>query len=496
MNSQETKVESRKTSYQKRKTFFALFAIFFALFSCNPSITTDPTAKLTFSTDTVCFDTVFTAQGSATSILMVYNTEKKAIHIDRISLQNGSASPFHLNIDGLTNSESVSEDITLESNDSLFIFVRVNIDPTDSLTPVFVSDRILFSFNDKTQTVELEAFGQDVEIIRSTIFRNDTTLSGKKPYLIYDYAAIDTAKTLTIAAGSRFYFHDKAQLVVFGNLIAQGTLEQPITMQSDRIDHLFTQVPYSMVAGRWDGLYLVQIADRPEAHYDINYLETQSGAVGLYCINRDPQNLHPSLRLYNSMIHNFNHYGLVLQDIDAQIVNCQISNCAQYCVYLAGGKHDFIHTTIASYYNNTDVRIQSTPREDMAAVYINDLYKTTQQMQTSFYNSIIMGVRSNQLVLATPFEEQYKGVFSHCYLRNDSISLPQFSDITYYQKEDTVFKNVFYKYKEYINYDFTLDSVSPCLNIADTAVSRLYPLDRRGRNRFDDQHPDLGCYEL
>ncbi len=496
MNGRKSKVESRKTNCQKRITFLAFALILFVLSSCNPMVTTNPAAKLTFSSDTVSFDTVFTTQGSATSVLMVYNTEKKAIHINRISLAGGNTSPFHLNIDGLTNAESASEDITLESGDSLFVFVRVNIDPTDSMSPVFVNDQILFSFNDKTQSVELEAFGQDVEIIRSTIFPNDTTLLGKKPYLIYDYAAIDTAKTLTIAPGCRFYFHDNAQFVIFGNLIAQGTLEQPIIMQSDRIDHLFTHVPYSMVAGRWDGFYLVQTADRPEAYYNINYLETQSGTVGLYCINQAPENRHPSLKLYNSVIHNFNHYGLVLQDVDAQIVNCQISNCAQYCVYLAGGKHDFIHTTIASYYNNTDVRIQSTPREDMAAVYINDLYKTTQQMQTSFYNSIIMGIRSNQLVLATPFEERYQGVFSHCYLRNDSISLPQFSDITYYQKEDTVFKNVFYKYKEYIDYDFTLDSVSPCLNIADTTISRQYPLDRCGKNRFDDTQPDLGCYEL
>ncbi len=488
-------LDIRQTYNHLIKSLILGFVGFMFLVSCNPQLTTDPTVSLKFSADTISFDTVFTAQGSATALLMVYNTQKKAVLIDNISLKNGSQSPFHLNIDGLTNASSSSDNITLDGGDSLFIFVRVSIDPTDNLSPVLTTDQIIFSFNGKTQKVELEAYGQDVEIIRSTIFRNDTVLLGEKPYLIYDYVAIDTTKTLTIAAGSRFYFHDQAQMVIFGNLIAQGTLEKPIILRSDRLDNLFTEVPYNMVAGRWDGLYLVQIADRPEATYDINYLDMQSGTNAIYCINYNPNTLHPELNLRNSKIHNFSRYGLVLQNTDATVVNCQISNCAQYCTYLSGGRHEFIHTTIASYFNNTDVRIQSVPREDMAAVYINDVNKTDQQMQTLFYNSIVTGLRRNSFMLATPFETLYHGQFSHCYLRNDTIDLPQFSNITYYQSNDTVFKNIYYKYKEYNDYDFTLDSVSPCRDIADTTIARLYPLDRNGYNRFADGKPDLGCYE-
>lgn len=466
------------------------------MLSCNPQIDTDPAISLKLSSDTISFDTVFTGQGSATALLMVYNTQKKAIKIDNIRLKDGSESAFHLNIDGLTNASSSSENITIEGGDSLFVFVRVNIDPTNSNSPVLITDQVIITYNGKTQNVELEAYGQDVEIIKSTIFRNDTTLLGEKPYLIYDYVAIDTAKTLTLAAGCKFYFHDQAQFVVFGNLYAQGTLDQPITMQSDRRDNLFTEVPYDMVAGRWDGVYLVQIANQPDAIYDINYFDVQSGTNGVFCINEEPQNKHPHLSIQNSRIHNYSRYGLVLQNADAEVVNCQISNCAQYCVYLSGGRHKFIHTTIASYFNNTDVRIQSVPREDMAAVYIDDINKTTQQMQTYFYNSIIIGLRHNNFLLATPFETLYKGEFSDCYMKNDTINAPQFRNITYYQSNDTIFKNIYYKYKEYVDYDFSLDSISPCRNIADTMISRQYPLDRNGKNRFADGKPDLGCYEL
>lgn len=478
------------------KTFHILLCIFLSIimFSCKTKITNDPNARLSFSADSIKFDTVFTNQGSSTSLLMVYNRNKQAVRIDHIALAEGANSSFRLNIDGITNETSSVSNITLESGDSLFIFVRASIDPTDKNNPVLVEDNILFALNGQTQNVALQAYGQDVEIIRATIFENDTTLLGLKPYLIYDYVAIDTAKTLTLAAGCRFYFHDGAQFVVFGNLNAQGTLEKPITMQSDRIDNLFADVPYSMVANRWDGMYLVQVADNPEATYDINHLETRSGTVGIYCINNSIS-LHPQLKLKDSRIHNFGLYGLVVQNMDATITNTEISNCAQYCVYLSGGEHIFTHTTIASYFNNTNVRIQSVGHEDVAAVYIDDLNKSSQPTKASFYNSIITGTRQNNLVVATAFEQQYMGEISHCYLRNDTIDLPSLNNITYYQKDDKVFRNEYYRYQEYVDYDFTLDSLSPCRNIADSVIALDYPLDRQGKNRLADGKPDLGCYE-
>ena len=55
---------------------FLLMAILF--FACKPEqiITTDPSDKITFSKDTVLFDTVFTTVGSVTKRFVIYNKNK------------------------------------------------------------------------------------------------------------------------------------------------------------------------------------------------------------------------------------------------------------------------------------------------------------------------------------------------------------------------------------------------------------------------------------
>ena len=75
-------------------------------------MTTDPSVKLSFSTDTVLFDTVFTTVGSTTKQLRVRNTDKNAIVISSIKLAGGSSSPFRINVDGIPTTEATDvEDI-------------------------------------------------------------------------------------------------------------------------------------------------------------------------------------------------------------------------------------------------------------------------------------------------------------------------------------------------------------------------------------------------
>ena len=163
------------------------------------------------------------------------------------------------------------------------------------------------------------------------------------------------------------------------------------------------------------------------------------------------------------------------------MTNTEISNCASYCVYCEGGKQDFIHTTIASYYGNTNIRLQPNDnyKPEAAAVYIDNLSKTAPQTITSFYNSIITGYQKEQLVLATPIEPYYPGKFVGNYIGQDTTK---------------VFVNNYYKYKEYVYYDFRLDSLSPARGIGDSIVALPYPLDREGFSRAGIK-PDAGCYQ-
>lgn len=479
------------------KRIFYIFAILCLLVGCRESVVSDdPALRLTFSKDTLQFDTVFSTIGSSTLRLMVHNNNRNALSISKIWMQSGHY--FRANVDGEPTLSNIT-DYQLNGGDSLYVFVRVYVDPLNQNSPVLLRDSLCFAVNGKVQHVFLEAYGQDVHIIRTskrrTEFARDTVFNADKPYLLYDTVLV--GGKLTLPAGTQIYFHNGASLWALGDVDAQGTLEQPVLIRGDRRDHLWDSVPYIHAAGQWDGFYLINYADAPAVTYRLNYVNILSGNIGLYVQSEREKDL-PTLTMTGCRIHNHTLYGIVLQHINATIANTEISNCASYCVYLSGGEQQFVHTTIASYFNNGNVNVQNTTRQDLAAVYINNLNKEC-PTTASFLNSIITGVRRNQLVVATPLSRYYPGTFLGNYLKTDTLSLPNASRNVYWQEDDSVqvFRNDFYSRNGYRYYDFQLDSLSPALGIADSLTALSYPTDRLGVPRvgLDSLRPDAGCYQ-
>ena len=467
------------------------------LIACQQGIISDdPTLRLAFSHDTVLFDTVFTTMGSSTKQVMVYNPNKNAVHIDRVSMREGKH--FRINLDGENNLDQL-RDITLRGGDSLFLFIRTYIDPLNENSPVFIEDDIAFGMNGNTQKINLQAYGQDIVKIQGKdglkVYPQDLILTSRKPYLMYDTVAV--GGNLIIEAGATIYMHTGAMIYAYGNVTAQGEKDAPITIRSDRTDRLFDSVPYRMASGQWDGIYLVHAKETPTTTYQLDYVNILSGSIGLYVYSEATGAPLPKLNLTNSRIHNHSIYGLVLQNVDATVVNCEISNCASYCVYLAGGKHDFVHNTIASYYGYpyTDMNLhQNIFADDVAAVYINNLSKNMAKTVSSFSNCIITGGREKSLMVATPLPDYYEGRFEGNYLRCDSLDEAFAKNNVYASDSDScVFRNIYYLYKEYHYYDFRLDSLSPARGIGDSIAALEYPTDRVGIRR--KQRPDAGCYE-
>ncbi len=457
-------------------------------------VSDDPSLRLSFSADTVRFDTLFTEQGSATMQLKVYNRNASAILIDRVWLEDGEA--FRVNMDGEADLSRITR-LQINGGDSLFVFIRVtDFGKMTEDSPVRIEDLLHFHLQSGvTQEVLLEAYGQNVTRIGRvgcgrTEEAGDLTLSAERPYLIFDTLVV--GGKLTISPGATVYMHAGACIVALGDVEAAGTREAPVLIRGDRLDRLFDSVPYLYAGGSWDGFYI----QAEETHeYSFSYVDILSGKVGLYCMSTCTASL-PSLRMDGCRIHNHALYGLVLNHVDALVTNTEISNCASYCVYCSGGEHTFIHSTIASYFGFTNIRIQSTDKEDAAAVYIDNLAKSEPFTTTSFYNSIITGYTGNQLVVATPFDRYYPGVWSGNYLKTDTLGMPHASENVYWQKTDTtqVFRNTFYRYKEYVYYDFRLDSLSPAIGIGDSLVALPYPTDREGFSRSGVK-PDAGCYQ-
>jgi len=474
-------------------SFILLLSLFLTLgfIGCNDEIfSSNPNEKLTFSRDTLTFDTVFTTIGSATKKIMIYNRNNDALKISHLGVAGGKESSFKINVDGSLSANNQFVNIDIRAHDSLYIFVAVNVDPTNSNSPVFIRDSLVFQTNGVNQNVKLQAYGQDVKILKNKYILNDTTLTSEKPYLVYGYLAVDTAKTLTINPGCKFYFHNNAYMIVYGNLKAMGTSENPITMRGDRLDdvNFATPFPYNNVAGQWQGLYLLWKG----GNHVLQHVNMNSGNVGIYFSNNDRTSI-PTLEISDCRIHNFLLYGLVVQNGNVQVTNTEISNTSSYTVYLSGGKHSFIQSTIANYFDNSSV--QPVSRDKQPALMIMNLNRVS-PMESVFRNCIISGSADNEFSLATRTLDQYPGTFDHCYIKKpQSLNLPQFTNIRWSALKDTVFKSIQYDYVKNTYFNFNLDSISPARGLADPTIAAQYPLDLNGNNRLRDGAPDAGAYE-
>ena len=460
-------------------------------YSCEDDLfSSDPEKVLSFSTDTLTFDTVFTTIGSTTEKLMVYNPNNRALKISSIGLAGGAKSQFRINVDGSLSADNHFSDIEIRAKDSMYIFVEVTVDPRDVNAPVLVTDSVIFRINGVEQKVRLEAFGQDMILFRNKLILNDTTLSADKPYLIYGNLTVDSAKTLHLPAGCQLYFHNNANLMVHGNLRAEGTFDKPVLLRGDRLDKakFLYPVPYNYVAGQWGGVYLLW----NKGNHLLRNVNINSGYVGIYMNNSDRNQL-PELRIENCRIHNFVYYGLVVQNANVQVMNTEISNTGSYSVYLSGGKHVFLQSTIANYYNSSPGRPSS--RDKNPAVMIMGLYRTA-PMQTEFRNCIVAGGLETELSIVSRFLTQYKAVFSDSYIRRkEAYELSQFQNIRWYAQNDTIFKHPFYNDTTSVYFNFTPDSVSPVRGLADRTIAAQFPLDLNGVNRLEDNAPDAGAYE-
>lgn len=476
------------------RKFLVIILFACALVACSEyRVSDDPSLRLSFSADTISFDTVFTEQGSATLQFMVYNRNASALMIDRIWMEDGEA--FRVNIDGEPKLDQLTN-LQLNGGDSMFVFVRVtDFGKMADDGAIRIEDKLHFHLkNGATQQVLLEAFAKNAtrlgRIGKGRTYLSGYTFTAERPYILFDTIVVDGL--LKLEAGAALYMHNGACIFALGDVESNGTVDAPVVIRGDRLDRLFDSVPYSYAGGSWNGIYLE--SDQPQ-NYDWHYTDILSGNIGLYCYSTGKGGLS-SLQLDGCRIHNHALYGLVLINTDALVTNTEISNCASYCIYCSGGTHTFVHSTVASYFNYTSIRIQSVAKENVAAVYIDNLDKVGAQTTTSFYNSIITGFLTNQLVVATPFDRYYPGAFVGNYLKTDTLHIPHAEGNVYWQKTDTaaVFVNDFYKYKEYIYYDFHLDSVSPAIGIGDSIAALPYPTDRDGVSRAL-KRPDAGCYQ-
>ncbi|MDR2148825.1 MAG: hypothetical protein LBE91_20485 [Tannerella sp.] len=497
-------------------TVFIIYLIFNALTGCNDidDYSVSPDHRLSFSTDTLSFDTVFTTIGSMTNYFMVYNRNSKALNIEEIRLASDGASGFRLNVDGRKG--EIFNNIPIWERDSLFIAVEVTVNPNAENQPFVIYDSVIFTTNGVRQAVLFEAYGQNVHIFRGeTVFDTDTTLTAERPYLVYDSVLIAENVTVNIEEGVSFYMHNGAKWKINGAIKAQGTKDKPVIFRGDRLGAFNSFTTYDKIWSQWDGIYF------GSQSYDneLNYTMIRNGISGLTFYESEPD--RKKITMNNCVLTNMGANILYAVNCNMEIINSELSNANNYLLLLVGGKSRFIHCTITNYMpsiTGTSVRIYPTlTLSDMLSFLPgNSEDSRIFPVQEAFFDNCIidgsMGANSDVK------QEVFKGEiqfftdenylygddghfnyrFNHCIIKTKEVISFRFEGCLFaksptYVKSTGLNKD---RRSDFI-YDFHLDSASIGIGQANHSISELYPIDMDGIDRLTSPTgPTIGAYEF
>lgn len=363
--------------------FLLILSVIIAACSDDTDFSSNPSHRLTFSGDTIVFDTLFTEVPSSRGGMMVYNNNDKALRISSVELLSGGESGFRVLVDGQYG--TFMQDIELWSNDSLFLFAELTPPRNGAASPLKVEDKLRFTLESGVQQdVVLLAYGRDVSFMRAVTVNRDSVITAGH-YVVYDSLVVAPGVTLTVEPGATLYFHDKVPMVVRGSISAVGTKEQPVIFRGDRTDNIFSYLPYDRLPGQWDGIVLASTSNGN----NFEYCDIHSANYGIKMEAGD--STVQRLTMNASRLENFYGNALELVQAHARVTNTLLANAGGNCVKIVGGKVNFIHCTIANFfvYKVRDV-----------ALTLHNSYGTTPAplYGADFVNCVITGSKKDELM--------------------------------------------------------------------------------------------------
>jgi len=445
----------------------------------------DVNLRFSCENNTLTFDTVFTSVGSITKHFTVHNPSKSDV-TTTIYLAGGAKSKYSINVNGMPGIHF--KDVTIPAKDSIFIFVKVNIDPNNPDNHFLETDSIVFMTGVRTQDVNLMAYGQDANFIladpksgfKVVAGENETvTWTKEKPYVVYGWAAIDSTGTLNIEAGTKIYFHSGSGLWAYrySNLNVNGTLEEPVSFRGDRLEAWFND-DYA----QWDRIWINEGAE-----VSIHYAVISNAFVGVQ-IEPLPTNdgflniTDKTIKIENSIIQKTKNCGVISRFLNVNMTNCVIADNGGYGLLLEGGKFTMKHLTVANYYMQAE-RKNPTCFISNKVLSIKE-YETLDPIETKaeFINCIITGRNETEVEVKKMDGAELTAAFKNCLVKSKN-------DADFFEacllNKDPLFTD-----KD--KHDFTLLPDSPVIGKGKPDVG--VPFDILGNPRGNA--PDIGAYQV
>ncbi|HEY5406507.1 MAG TPA: hypothetical protein VIJ92_05460 [Ginsengibacter sp.] len=447
------------------------------VFSCRKdSFITSPQANLSTSADTLKYDTVFTSAGSVTQSFKIFNNNNQKLRLSQVKLFGGAASAFKINVDGTSATEV--DNIEINANDSIYVFVQVNVDPTAANLPFLIQDSILINYNGNQKFVQLQAYGQNAIFLNSVTVKENISWIKTRPYVILGGILIDSNATLTIQQGTRVYLHANAPFLVDGTLIVNGTKQDSVVFNSDRLDPDYKDLP----AG-WPGIFFSSLSkDNRLTHAVIK--NAYQGIIA-QDLSLDA---NPKVTLSQCVLDNIYDAGVLGINTNIYADNCLISNCGSNVLLELGGDYRFINCTVASY-NNFYITHQNPVLQASNAAMQNGVV-LTEPLKAFFQNCIFWGDDGNvddEIAINIQNGNPFPVSFDHVlYKAKNDIANGTF-DPQSIRNMDPQFDSIDVSHNYY---DFHLMDNSPAI---DAGVITAFPRDLDDKLR--DAKPDIGCYE-
>jgi len=466
---------------------FLVMLVMMAFTGCSDddSFTTSTSARLTFSADTISMDTVFATVPTTTRTFWAYNNSGDGLRCTSVRLERGNQSGFRVNVDGTYLGENVgyqTSDVEIRKNDSIRIFVEFTSATIYQDEMRRIEDNLVFTLESGVeQKVNLNATAWRADMMNNVVIVSDSVISSTRPIIIYGGITINEGATLTIASGTTLYFHSDAGINVYGRLICEGESNQNVVLRGDRIDNMFDYLPYDRVSGQWQGIHIYSTSKDNV----LNFTDLHSAFNGIIV---DSTNIdQTSLTLNASTIHNCQGYGLRVENANITLINSQISNVLNDCLYISGGCASLNACTLAQYY----------PFDAGRGVALR--FSNSVAPLTSFLciNSLITGYADDELMGEPNEGINFVYNFDHCVIRTPEITTEDsiyFNSVTFENIEDTISygkKHFVLIDTDNLKYDFRLAKTSGAIGKANIETSPL--TDRNATPR--DSLPDIGAFE-
>ena len=459
---------------------------------------TEPGTRIGLSADTLSFDTVFTAVGSATRSFKIYNPHQRPLSLASVRVESDNGGRFRINVDGVSGTEV--EDVFVPAEDSIYVFAEVTVDPDApvSVSPFILEGRVVVTATTEEQSVLLVAYGQNAVYLPESRARGrlglitcelgEVIFADERPYVLYGSLLVDSC-TMVLPAGTRLYVHgglvqdtlaedrpifNDGRILFFdrGRLRVEGTADEPVLIATDRLEERFVTR-----AGQWSGIYLLA----GTGPHNINYADIRNADFGLLVDSA------AVLDVANTRLRYTAREGIRARaaEVDARNVLIHSTGGAAFAG-IQGGDYRLDHCTVVNYAGRNPAIALANGLE----VAEDDI--RVGPLDARVRNSILYGANADAIGLID-FERDapLDYAFSNIVTRVDRLgdAYPNFRDdcldCLYPAPEDPLFLNP-------QRDSFQLDSLS----VAEKQAAPLpdVPVDIDGADR-DADAPDIGAYE-